>query len=492
MFKKLSIVVLFLFPIAFFVFEDKRFKDFRYKLTATSENLFYYMDSLSRENDLLIELNLKNNANLDDIEKLCRLKVEDGHNFPKVASGYACLADLYSQKDGDANIFRAIWNASFGLDVQYNEQRAAILAKMIFRGFEDKVPANYLKGDLSLEKEILTNSLLINDENLRRRIYYRLALIEQLGRNSALKERMLPRSYKTLVNYKNDAFNNLAVDIKNNIDIVFTITENYAKYAAATIASILVNADIDSSYSFHIISDKEFLQDTKDKLASMQNLGKYTIDFKVPEKDLIPFDMIDSKLGNRKYNKIVFYRLPINKLYPNLNKALYLDVDVIVKKDLADFYNKDIEDFTIAGILDPHNLIFTVNKENYKLCEFDKLFYINAGIMLMNLEKMNRDSSYEKMLELIKNTKCNLKMLDQDILNLTFSNETSFIANRWNSMQGVPIANDKPFASLVIQYGAAKDGINKADDWKNNNPILADIFKEFFLYKDLTPWKTLD
>ncbi len=90
-------------------------------------------------------------------------------------------------------------------------------------------------------------------------------------------------------------------------------------------------------------------------------------------------------------------------LIPNMpDKLLYLDIDIMVGKDISMLYNTDIEDYEYAAV-----------KEKYgsKLIRHD---YINAGMLLLNMKKIKETKLLEKARELIKKKK--LLFADQDAI----------------------------------------------------------------------------
>ena len=63
------------------------------------------------------------------------------------------------------------------------------------------------------------------------------------------------------------------------------------------------------------------------------------------------------------------------------DKILYLDNDVVIRKDFSEFYNQDISNYEICGVLDFYGKWFFRNK----ILKFD---YINSGVLLLNLRKI--------------------------------------------------------------------------------------------------------
>ena len=83
-------------------------------------------------------------------------------------------------------------------------------------------------------------------------------------------------------------------------------------------------------------------------------------------------------------------------------KLLYLDIDMMAAKDIAELYNTNIEEYEYAAV-----------KEKYgsKIIRPD---YINAGMLLLNLKKIKETGLLEKARALIKKRK--LPFADQDAI----------------------------------------------------------------------------
>lgn len=90
-------------------------------------------------------------------------------------------------------------------------------------------------------------------------------------------------------------------------------------------------------------------------------------------------------------------------LIPNIpDKLLYMDIDMMVNKDLGELYNTDIENYEYAAV-----------KEKYGHY-FIKWDYINAGMLLFNMKKMKETKLLEKARDKIRTKK--MLFADQDAI----------------------------------------------------------------------------
>lgn len=84
------------------------------------------------------------------------------------------------------------------------------------------------------------------------------------------------------------------------------------------------------------------------------------------------------------------------------DKLLYLDIDIMVGGDLSKLYNIDITDYEYAAV-----------KEKYG-CWLIRPDYINAGMLLLNMERIKETKLLEKARHLIKTKK--MLFADQDAI----------------------------------------------------------------------------
>ena len=75
---------------------------------------------------------------------------------------------------------------------------------------------------------------------------------------------------------------------------------------------------------------------------------------------------------------------------PNLpDRLLYLDNDVICRKDFSEFYHQDLSEYELCGVLDHYGKWFFKNNPF-------KADYLNSGVLLLNLKKIRESGLFEK------------------------------------------------------------------------------------------------
>ncbi len=234
--------------------------------------------------------------------------------------------------------------------------------------------------------------------------------------------------------------------------IVLNANENYIKYAAVLMTSIVqktdlnksisefCNFDIEDGYVFHILSD--FISDLMK--IRISNLEKQLNNI-YPCKIVLHILEDDDFKGMPKWrgNYLAYYRIKMASVLPkNLKVCLYLDCDMLVFGDLRELLSVDISNYQAAVCLDGNNhkknkkVFISLNRrEKYKFANIEK--YFNSGFILVNLDRWRKDEVENKSMFFLK--KFTTLYPDQDALNFAL-NDTLILPNRWNFSLGYFVA----------------------------------------------------
>ncbi|MCD8118887.1 MAG: hypothetical protein LUE29_05305 [Lachnospiraceae bacterium] len=93
------------------------------------------------------------------------------------------------------------------------------------------------------------------------------------------------------------------------------------------------------------------------------------------------------------------------------NRILYLDTDIVCRRDISEFYHQDMEGFELAGVPDYYGRWF-FHRKRWKFWKWD---YLNSGVLLLNMEEIRKTGLFAKCRDL-----CAAKemfMPDQSALN---------------------------------------------------------------------------
>lgn len=258
------------------------------------------------------------------------------------------------------------------------------------------------------------------------------------------------------------------------INVCFGINDNYCQHCACTIASILYNSNPKDKYNFHIISD--FISDmNRQKLESLKYIRKFKLFIhEVNIDDYLNLD-VNNQLGPSS-----FFRFKAFELFA-FDKVIYLDADIIVRKDIGELYKTDIDGYYCAGVEDILNPYL---KEKYNISPTS--LYINSGVMLINLKYCREHNVSEKINEFL-NTPWKIQWGDQDIINFIWQNGIKSVDLTWNCAYCYNnYYEDKDYYHKMAKDPAIIHYITSRKPWiAGMNPHLK---LDYFRYLRLTPY----
>ena len=203
-----------------------------------------------------------------------------------------------------------------------------------------------------------------------------------------------------------DYTNTLNLD-NNKIHIMVSLNDKYIYPLIVSMNSALLNSDKNrTTLVYHILCSKELKQKNIIKLKSL--LFVYPTNL-----ELIFYNMGNAfiKFKYQKYAQVTYYRL-LSPIFIPLDRIIYLDSDVLIFKDLYEMYQISFDNNYVLGFLD----LFS-NGIDYLGINSEK--YINAGTILLNLEKIRQDKKHKELLYMALNHK-KLKHQDQTVINYIF------------------------------------------------------------------------
>ena len=161
-------------------------------------------------------------------------------------------------------------------------------------------------------------------------------------------------------------------------------------------------------------------------------------------------DLLNTITLRKFYTYTTFYRLFIPRLFPQYDKALYLDSDIVVLNDISKLYNIDIKD-NYLGATSDESVLHTKPFIDYvtKCLGFeDYTKYFNAGILIMNLKKL-REEDFEGQFFDLANKYTFTVALDQDYLNVICKNKIYYFDLSWDKMPLDNVNYDENLINII-------------------------------------------
>lgn len=219
------------------------------------------------------------------------------------------------------------------------------------------------------------------------------------------------------------------MDNKPTIPIFYACDNRFVKFTMVSIASILEHASPEYRYDFHVLHT-DITPQTMEAVYRMQR-ENVSICFDDVSDHL---ETISNKLPIRDYyTKTTYYRLFIAEMFPELDKAIYIDSDTVVCGDISELYRYELGSCYVGAC---HEQAM-VQVEEYgayveKCLGIDRNRYFNAGVLLLNCEQFRRQKVLEQFARLLHVYNFVVTQ-DEDYLNVICKDHVKFLPQGWNT-----------------------------------------------------------
>lgn len=188
-----------------------------------------------------------------------------------------------------------------------------------------------------------------------------------------------------------------------------------------------------------------------------------------------------------------YFRLLAAELLPDeIDKAIYLDSDLLVKEDISHLWNQPLDGQYCLATVDiacpyidartgcsnfrlanPYMASFRPVRNYQELGLDGRGEYFNSGVMVLNLDLWRRENVADRLLRTLRDNRKFVWCWDQYALNVAFHDNWGKFSPRWN--QG----------AHVFEYPTANHSPIDADDWTQmkESPAIVHFTTEF------KPWQ---
>lgn len=216
-------------------------------------------------------------------------------------------------------------------------------------------------------------------------------------------------------------------------NFIFMADANYFMPMSVAIYSLIKNKKEQSEYKIYVLLDgvekgleeKLYFYESRTVKIIIQQIDNQLI-AGLPNK---------SELSVSHVSKTDMIKFLLPQILQTVDKALYLDDDLIVNRNIEELFSVNIDNYYLAAAKDMGDSIYEGRSFLASRIGIDKAEYFNAGVMFLNLKKMRQDGISEKLIEYRKNG-LNYFM-SQDAMNYVTREKRIIISNTYNFMTSV-------------------------------------------------------
>jgi lipopolysaccharide biosynthesis glycosyltransferase len=273
---------------------------------------------------------------------------------------------------------------------------------------------------------------------------------------------------------------------RTNRPVVLACDEAYAMPLATTLRSIVDSNSSGHRISFYVLTTgmsdgarKRVLNSLPAGTASIQWLH-------------VGLDAFAEYQTRSHISKMTYARLLIPEMFPDADRALYLDSDILVLRDLTPLWETDLEGNLLGAVLDGMDPQLKSGDQTLQVVPHVRS-YFNAGVLLMDLNKWREERISERALEYLGQFP-NSPFSDQDALNVVCDGRWKRVDGRWNCQAHL---NYNDLSKMrAEQVPAIVHFVTSGKPWNmwvpNANAAVYDVFRSRTLFARTVSQKVWD
>lgn len=254
------------------------------------------------------------------------------------------------------------------------------------------------------------------------------------------------------------------------IPIFYACDDNFLKYTIVSLTSMIQNASKRRNYHVYVLNTNI------PEASQARVLALQTKNFKISFVNVTDYlDSISERLPLRHYyTKTTYFRFFIAEMFPEYDKAIYIDSDTIVQGDISRLYDTNIGNNYLGAC---HEQAMAQIDVFGTYCErvvgVSRKDYFNAGVMLINCEQFRLHHVLDRFIHYLGIYNFAVTQ-DEDYLNLICKNRVYHLDQHWNTelTDGLVFPYDVR-EGFILHYIM----VNKP--WHYEDCRLADVFWQY-------------
>jgi lipopolysaccharide biosynthesis glycosyltransferase len=210
--------------------------------------------------------------------------------------------------------------------------------------------------------------------------------------------------------------------------IVLATDIYFTEYAKVLLKSISANYSGKEKLDVIVLVSKEVL-DRKVKFIEFENL-RISLRYPVQIEEHEASGLTSRMYKNRNFTSASMYRYFMGNVCAEFDKAIYIDIDCIVARDIQPILDFELVNAPIAAFQEMH-------LEHLDNPVFRDCAYFNSGVMVVDLNRWREDKTEEKLIEVSESFTAWTGSQDQDILNVVFRNNWTPLNINFNYLTNI-------------------------------------------------------
>ena len=222
--------------------------------------------------------------------------------------------------------------------------------------------------------------------------------------------------------------------------VCYCVTQNLYHDLIPSVKSVLENTPVDRVY---IVAEDEYIgPEFKSKRVQVLDMS------------LQPYFHPDGPNYHKKWTYMALMKTAMAKIFPQLHNILTLDHDTIILDDLQELWMMGLNDCYVAGCAEPYWTRVMWRE------------YINAGVLMWNLDKIREDKMDDKMIGMLNNL--DFQLPEQHVINLACKDHIQILDSAYNFCDYVYPPRE-PVKILHFAGKAGRESWMRKEIWGDKN-----------------------
>lgn len=257
------------------------------------------------------------------------------------------------------------------------------------------------------------------------------------------------------------------------MNLLFAINQRFTDLLCNCIRSIVKNGGADHYEAYILHSDLQAEDKTRIDLTAGKCMNCHYI--------TVDDSIFEGFPESNRYPRQIYYRLAAPLFLPkDLDRILYLDVDLVVINSLEELYQTDFEGNYYVACSHVKEILTKINQ--LRLGVEELVPYVNTGVMVMNLTVLRENLTIEQIRETTKKMHTFL-LPDQDLLTVMHGEKIKLVDTmRYNLSDRLLAYHNANPKNQHLNLQWVRDNVviihycGKNKPWKSGYSGILDVF----------------
>lgn len=240
--------------------------------------------------------------------------------------------------------------------------------------------------------------------------------------------------------------------------IVCATDDNFVQHCCIMLVSVLLN---NKDVEIYVLTEG-LTEENKGIIRKEVERYHGVIHFCLVDSSIVEKFPMPTLDGLSHISRATYYRLLIADILPiTVQKAIYLDCDIIVNHSIEELWNINIDNYALAASKQV-GYGYEAERLGYPI----EYGYFNAGVNMLNLDYFRKHNISRQLIDYIRDNYSKIKFHDQDSLNAVLYDQCLHIMPQWNMtsaayMSQLSKRGDSKNGEIINDYHAEKENILK-------------------------------